>query len=607
MTLGQRISDELLPRIRQPGQYIGGEWNQPVRPGDWDKAELRVALGFPDTYAIGMSHLGSRILYHLCNETPGVCAERVFAPWLDAEKVMRERKIPLFTWDTRQPVRDADIFGVTLQYELSCTNLLLMLDLAGIPLHNNEREENDPLVILGGPQADNPEPVADFVDLVVIGDGENAMAAILDKCKQLKRNAASRRQMILELAKAFEWIYAPALYTFDYHDSGTIRAIRPSEQCPTGFEPRLPIFSCQCADFENATTPEKPLVPHTETVHDRIGIEIMRGCPNRCRFCHAGYTKNPLRWRSVDRIVDIAEKTWQNTGYDEIGLLSLSSANYPHLHELTERLNERFHDRRVNLSIPSLRVDKMLSDIPQMVSSVRKSGLTIAVEAACDDMRDALRKKILDVDLLEGVRQAYTAGWNSVKLYFMAGFPGEQQSDLEGIFELSREVSLAKKGIRGGPASVTASVGWLVPKPHTPLQWAGQADLSYFLDARDLLKDLAQNRKSAVRISTHNPRRSLLEGVIARGDRRLGQTIEAAYQFGARMDSWNEVFDFQRWQKAFDTTGINPAFYAQRTRQLDEILPWDHIHGGPPRDQLEKEYCDFLAGIEPRTASSPSE
>ncbi|MGQ9651020.1 MAG: TIGR03960 family B12-binding radical SAM protein [Phycisphaerae bacterium] len=601
MTLRERISNELLPRVRQPGQYIAGEWNQLVRPGDWERAELRVALAFPDTYAVGMSHLGCQILYWLCNQTPDVCAERVYCPWVDAELVMRGRGIPLFTWDTRQPVATADILAVSIQYEMSFTNLLLLLDLAGIPLRSADRDEGHPLVIVGGAQVDNPEPIAEFVDAVVIGDGEASMAAILDACRELKRSGAPRSERLIELARRFEWLYIPSLYEIEYQLDGTIAGMVAASVCPAGFAPRRTIRRCLTKDFDDAPVPLRPIVPFTEVIHDRISIEIMRGCPKRCRFCHASYTKRPMRIRSVDRIMEIAESAWRATGHDEIGLLSLSSADYPRLRELAERMNKRFGPRRVNLSLPSLRVDKMLSDIPWLVSSVRKGGLTIAVEAASPEMREAIRKEVLEGDLIEGIRQAYKAGWNSVKLYFMCGFPGETESDIRGIFDLALEVSHAKRAFGGGSASVNASVSWLVPKPHTPLQWAAMQTAEYFHEARRILLDAARQRRSAVRIKTHRVDRSILEGVFARGDRRLGRVIETAYRLGARMDGWDEVFDNSRWLRAFETTGIDPAFYAHRRRDAAEILPWDHIESGSPRGRLLAQYEDMLARCAART------
>ncbi len=597
MTLRERVSEELLPYVKQPGQYIGGEWNQLVQPGDWDRAEVKLAIGFPDAYTIGMSHLGCQIIYWMCNRIPGVCAERVYAPWLDAEQVMRSRGLPLFTWDSRQRVSDADIFAISLQYEMGFSNLLMMLDLAGIPMLAEERTDAHPLVVAGGPQADNPEPVADFLDLVVIGDGEHSMVALVELYREMKRQGASRRDVILEAARRFDWVYAPSLYAFDYAQDGTIASVRPSSACPAGFIPRMHVERCQTPDFETVDFPTRPIVPFTVCVHDRISIEVMRGCPQRCRFCHAGYTKRPLGLRSIDRILDIAEQSWRATGHEEIGLLSLSTADYPHLRELAERINERFAARHVNLSVPSLRVDKMLANIPWMCTAVRKSGLTVAVEAASDDMRAAIRKKVTDGNLMDGMKQAYAAGYNSVKLYFMCGFPGEREQDITGIFDLAHEVSLAKRGVRGGPASVNASVGWLVPKAHTPFQWAAQKTVAYFEEARALLRSVAMSRRSAVHVKTHKPQRSILEGVFARGDRRLGATIMAAYRLGARMDGWDESFNYDIWLRAFEETGIDPAFYAHRERDYAEILPWDHIAGGGRREYLQGQYDDMFVQL----------
>ncbi|MCH8053159.1 MAG: TIGR03960 family B12-binding radical SAM protein [Planctomycetes bacterium] len=591
-SLAQRISHELLPRVRQPAQYIGGEVNQLVQPGDWQKADIRVAIAFPDTYTIGMSHLGCQILYWLCNHTPGVCAERVYCPWIDAEEVMRRRKIPLFTWDTRQPVGAADILAISLQYELCFTNVLNLLDLAGIPLRAADRTDDHPLVLAGGPQADNPEPMAEFLDLVVIGDGEHSLAAILDAYREYKANGVRRREMIALMARRFAWIYAPNLYEPSYHADGTLAGLLPQvEGIPTQIE------RCKTPDFDDAPFPMRPLVPWIEVVHDRISIEIMRGCPQRCRFCHAGYTKRPVGLRSVDQILEIAEQCWRSTGMDELGLLSLSTADYPHIAELAKRINERFASRMVNISVPSLRVDKMLENIPWMVNSVRKSGLTIAVEAANDDMRAAIRKKVSDGRLLDGVRQAFKAGWKSVKLYFMAGFPGERPDDIEGIWNLSNEISRVRCEFGKGPATVNAAVGWLVPKPYTPLQWAAQPRAEYFHEVRRQLTDLSRSRRSTVRIKTHNVERSILEAVFSRGDRRLADSIEWAWRNGARFDGWDECFNAQRWQNAFEATGIDPDWYAHREREYDEVLPWAHIHSGPPIDYLERQYDDVFVQI----------
>ncbi|GJQ25158.1 MAG: B12-binding domain-containing radical SAM protein [Phycisphaerae bacterium] len=588
--LDRRISDELLPYVKQPSQYIGREFNQLVRDGDWDAAQVRVVVGFPDAYTIGMSHLGCQILYWLCNHTPGVCAERVYCPWTDAEQLMRDKRIPLFTWDTRRPVSEADLFAISLQYELGFTGFLQLLDLAGIPLRAAERDDRHPLVIVGGPQADNPEPVADFVDLVVVGDGEGAMAAILELYKELKSSGVRRRDMIEIMARRFPWAYAPSLYDVSYHADGTIAGVIPRiAGLPAQIE------RCQTPDFENAPFPTRPLVPYAEVVHDRMAVEVMRGCPQRCRFCHAGYTKRPVGVRSVEKILSILEEQYAATGHEEIGLLSLSTADYPHLRELSARVNERFAGRHVNISMPSLRVDKMLQNIPWMASSVRKGGLTIAVEAARDTLRAAIRKKVTDGNLMDGLVEAYKAGWNRIKTYFMVGFPGETPDDIRGIYELSREMSAARKRIGKPPAFINASVGWLVPKPYTPFQWAAQPRIEYFQEARRILAEAVQaGRTKTVRVSTHDAKRSILEAVLSRGDRRLCPAVEQAYRLGARFDGWDEAFDYGNWLRAFEAMGVDPDWYAHRERAAEEILPWDHIRSGPKREYLEDQYSDVF-------------
>jgi len=609
------VSTELLPYVDHPGQYIGGEVNQLVSMGDWERATVRVAVAFPDTYTIGMSHLGCQILYWLVNHTPGCCAERVYCPWLDAEKVMRSKRIELFTWDTRQPVATADILAVSLQYEMAFTSVLQILDLAGIPLRSADRDDRHPLVIAGGPQADNPEPMAPFLDLVVLGDGEASVAAILAAYRELKANGVRRRDMIRVMAQRFPWIYAPALYDVSYNRDGTVQSIRPNDATiPETIE------RCQTEDFEEAPFPLRPLVPYVEVVHDRFAVEIMRGCPQRCRFCHAGYTKRPVRMRGVDKILEMAEEMYWSTGMDEFGLLSLSTADYPDLRELADRANERFASRRVNISVPSLRVDKMLQNIPWMVNSVRKSGLTMAVEAANDDMRAAIRKHVTDGNLLDGVKQAFKAGWRGVKLYFMAGFPGERPEDIDGIVHLSRKVSDVRRELGKGPANVNASVGWLVPKPYTPLQWAAQPRAEYFHEARRRMASVLGNatkprshgatktkrQSGPVRIKTHNVERSILEAVFARGDRRLADSVEHAFRAGARFDGWDECFKNEIWQRAFEATGIDPAFYAHRERSPLETFPWVHLHGGAGDEYLARQYGDVftqIGTVRPATAA----
>ncbi len=606
--LANIVRKELLPYVHQPGQYIGREVNQLVGDGDWERADVRVAIAFPDAYTIGMSHLGCQILYWLTNHTPGCCAERVFCPWLDAEARMRQKNIPLFTWDTRQPVSSADILAVSLQYEMAFSCVLQLLDLAGIPLRAADRDDSHPLVIAGGPQADNPEPMADFLDLVVLGDGEASMSAILELYKELKASGMPRRDMIRIMARKFPWIYAPSLYDVRYNADGTVCSVTPTDD----LIPRT-IERCQTVNFDEAPFPLRPIVPYVEVVHDRFAIEIMRGCPQRCRFCHAGYTKRPVRMRSVEKILDMAEEMYWATGQEEFGLLSLSTADYPDLRPLAEAVNDRFRSRHVNISVPSLRVDKMLQNIPWMVNSVRKSGLTMAVEAANDDMRAAIRKHVTDGNLIDGVKEAYKAGWRGIKLYFMCGFPGEREDDIDGIVRLSKKVSEARRDLGKGPANVNASVGWLVPKPYTPFQWAAQPRAEYFHEARRrmaslLYADMDKTKtrkwgnkkgksKGPIKLKTHNVERSILEGVFARGDRRLAASIEHAYRAGARFDGWDECFKAAIWNEAFAATSTDPDFYAHRERGQHEVFPWTHLHGGPEQDYLARQYDDAFTQI----------
>jgi len=588
-SLHKRISEELLPFVRHPAHYIGGEVNQLPAAGHWEAAEVRVAFAFPDTYEVGMSHLGSQILYWICNHMPGVCAERVYCPWVDAERIMREKKIPLFTWDNRNPVKTADILAVSLQYEMLFTNLLTILDLAGIPLLSDQRSGDDPIVIAGGPQTNNPEPVAEFIDLIVIGDGEESLPALLEAYRELKSAGASRKEIIAALARRFNWCYAPNLYEPRYNPDGTLSRLEPKI---SGLPPR--ISRCRVTDFENAPVPTRPLIPWTEAVHDRISIEIMRGCPQACRFCHEGHTRKPVRFRSVQRILEIAEEAWRATGYSEIGLLSLSTADYPWLRELAESIRQRFEPRMVNISVPSLRIDKMLREVPWLTRHVRKAGLTMAVEAASDLMRKAIRKKVTDENLFEAVKEAYRAGWRSLKLYFIAGLPGESESDIYAMWDLACRVSELRREVAGSPAAVTMSVSWFVPKPFTPMQWAAQPDIEYFRWVYKTLKRAQRTSKLPVRVKTHSMERSFLEAVFARGDRRLCRIVQRAWENGARFDAWDETFNFETWRLAFEREGLDPHWYANRERYPDEVMPWDHIEG-PDKGRLRAQYEEIFS------------
>ncbi len=572
-SLERRITEELLGRVQGPGQYVGGEINQIKK--DWQDCAVRVALGFPDTYGIGMSHLGLAILYEVLNRKQNVLAERVFCPWLDAEKVMRDKDIPLFSWESRRAVRDFDILGITLQHELSFSNVLYMLDLAGITARAEQRKEDEPLVMGGGPIADSCEPVAEFFDLIILGDGEDSLPAVIDAYVRLRNENLSRRELLIGLAREFEFVYVPGLYECDYNNEGRLTKCAPTVQgIPTCVQ------RAQVENLEETVFPTAPIVANTETVHDRIAIEVMRGCPGRCAFCHAGHTKGKLRWRSVEKIEEIAEQSFRSTGHDTISLLSLSTSDYPELRRLLECLYSRFEGCHVGISLPSLRVDKQLHEVPSQVTGVRREGLTVAVESASDRIRQAIGKQVTDADLRATMRAAFEAGWKKVKLYFMVGFPGETDEDILGILKLAADISALRREVCGEPASVNAAVSWLVPKPHTPLAWSGQGDLEYFLRAKRMLLNERRNlRKVNVALKFHHMERSILEAAFSRGDRRLSRVLESAYAQGARFDDWNECFSFERYEQAFRQYGLDIAFFAQRPRDEDEILPWDHLAG----------------------------
>jgi len=583
--VGHLVSKELLPRVRHPGQYVGLETN--ARCGDPNAADVTVALGFPDTYSIGMSHLGSQVLYHLLNNLSYVACDRTYCPAPDAEAVMQQRGVPLFTWETRAAAGDFDILGFSLPYEMCATNVLTMLDLAGIPIRAAERTGRDPLVIAGDAMADSPQPLADFIDLFLVGDGEVPLVGLVKLLREAKQSGAGREEIILQAARTIPSVYAPRFYQEQYNNEHTLAAIEPLRDDV----PEV-IHHAHVTGLSDSPTITAPLVPLSEAVHDRVVIEIMRGCPNACRFCQAGHTRLPVRTRSVEEILDIARAAIAATGHREISLLSLSTSDYPHLGELIERLNAEFTPRNVSISLPSLRVGSQLRHLPRLTSAVRKGGLTIAAETASPRLRKGIAKNISNQDMFEGVRAAYQAGWRQVKLYFMAGLPGETPADIDAIFDLCRSLSDTRKEVTGHPGAISAAVSWLVPKPHTPMQWTAMRRADYFFEVRRRLKDLAA--RSPVNFKFHRVERSILEAVICRGDRRVGPVVEAAWRNGARMDAWNEYFDYAKWDAAFTATGIDPAFYAHREIPLTETLPWSHIRCKRTEDWLQKEYQDMM-------------
>jgi radical SAM family uncharacterized protein len=581
----------LLPRVQMPGQYTGGELNSVVK--DHRQVEGTLCLAFPDTYALGMSHHGLQVLYSIMNDDPRWACERAFTPWTDFEAELRRAGLPLYSLETFTPLVDFDLIGFSLQYEVCYTNILTMLDLGGIPLHSNERTLDHPLVIAGGPGAQNPEVLAPFVDVFVIGDGEESLPWLMDKWIALKRRAGANRQdLIAELVSGTTWAYAPAFYEPEYHADGTIAAVhRTRRDVPTE------VMACTInQDFDAIPLPTRPIVPFVECTHDRIAIEIMRGCPWQCRFCQSTVIKRPLRLRSVETIVQAALESYRNTGHDEISLLSLSSSDYPDFEKLVERMHEVFDPLGVNISLPSLRITHQLRSLPKLIKGVRKAGLTLAPEVARDDMRDQIRKPIKNEDLFEGCREAFKNGWQRVKLYFMCGLPGERAVDLDGIVDLAERISTIGKETIGRYVEVTASVSNFVPKPHTPYQWNGMQTRDYLRWAGQYMRRRCKIR--AVRIKQHDVELSLLEGVLTRGDRRIAVALEEAWRRGARLDSWRECFQAERWWQTFVDLGIDTAWYSQRSRPMTEVLPWDHVNVKKGRAYLEKEQTRSLVQLD---------
>ncbi len=580
--LREDIEKHFLPLVRMPGRYIGGEVNQIAK--DLSQTQLRVALCFPDTYEIGMSNTGLAIIYHVINSLDFACAERVFTPWIDAVEIMRKKRLPLYTLESFAKVSDFDILGFSLSTELCPTNILLTLELAGIPLRSEQRKESDPLIVAGGQLSNCAEPIADFIDIFILGEGEEIAVELLERLRWHKQNDSTRAETLLDIAKRFDWAYVPSLYEFEY-DGDKIKSFTPKH---AGL--RTEFKNAVVKDFDNAKVPQKPIVPFTEAIHERVSIEVMRGCPGSCRFCQASYCRRPLRYRSVDNIVETAIRNYEATAFDTVSLLSLSTSDYPWLGELIDKLNKYFKPRNVGISLPSLRVDKQLELVPKMATSVRKSGLTIAVESASESLRVMMNKPVTNENLFKAIRAAYEAGFQRVKLYFMAGFPGETLEDIRAIVDLAYDVAKLRKEVTGHLASVTAAVSWLIPKPHTPMGWYGQRSQEYFLEVKKTILSRKRELKAkCVKFNFHNLEQSLLETVIARGDRRLGKVIEDAYLAGAKFDLWNETFNFEIWQKAFADNGLDMNELAQRSYRLDEILPWQHL-GGPDREYLIRHY-----------------
>lgn len=577
------VSPLILSQVQKPARYIGGEWNSVTK--DHSQMAVTVALAFPDVYEVAMSHLGLKILYHIVNEIPDAVAERVYAPWPDMEAQLRRNRLPLHTLETKRPVREYDIFGFTLQYEMCCTNVLNMLDLAGIPLFSAERGADDPLIIAGGPCVYNPEPLAPFIDVFFVGESEESIVEMVDCEREWK--AAGRpggRRGLLERMARIEGNYVPAFYTAEYDSEGNFARLVPNaEAAPAVIRKRV------VADVENLPVPLHPILPHIESVHDRAVLELFRGCTRGCRFCQAGVLYRPVREKTPERLLAIAEQLIANSGYDEISLMSLSSADYSQLGELVDMLMERFASRGVSVSLPSLRIDSFSVEIAKKVQQVRKSGLTLAPEAGSQRMRDVINKGVSEKDLLTACDNAFRSGWNRVKLYFMMGLPTETDEDLRGIADLGYKVSDLYRDITGRTGCrVTISVSSFVPKPFTPFQWMGQESVAEIERRQQFLKNEIRARN--ITYNYHDAKTSFLEAVLARGDRRIAAAIYEVWRQGGRFDGWSEFFSYERWQAAFAATGIDPAYYASRVRRPDEPLPWDHIDCGATKDFLRREW-----------------
>ncbi|MBE9502341.1 MAG: TIGR03960 family B12-binding radical SAM protein [Chloroflexi bacterium] len=579
--------DHILPLVTRPARYTGGEWNSIVK--DWDAVDVRMALLYPDLYEIGMSNLGLSILYDLVNRQPKALVERAYAPWVDMEAEMRKASLPLFSLESKRPLRDFDIIGFSLGYELTYTNVLNMLDLAQIPVFAAERDDSYPLVIAGGGCALNPEPMAEFIDLFILGEGEEVLLELLQTFRRWKLRGSGRKEELLRESANISGIYVPSLYQVDYGDDGTILSIEPTVPGVSSSIKRRVVA--------NLLPPlTRPVVPYVETVHDRAAIEIQRGCTRGCRFCQAGTIYRPLRERPHEEVLEAADELLKNCGYNELSLLSLSTSDYGGIEGLVSALVAHYRDYHLKLSLPSLRMDNTSVRLMDLLASGRKGGLTFAPEAGSERLRWVINKGVSEEELLQTVSNAAGAGWTGVKLYFMLGLPTETSHDIEGIVELVRKLCQVGRKARGRPFQMRVSASAFVPKAHTPFQWVAQNGEQ---ELRAKIEVLRRGlKRSGAHLSWQEPRMSLLEGVMARGDRRLAKAIYCAWQMGCTFDAWSERFDYEKWLHAFADSGLDPSFYANRERPVDELFPWAHIDIGVSTAFLRREYERTYEGEE---------